>query len=137
MSTTPAPEHAGAVEEHRPVLEVGGGWRFLSFGTFNDEVGEDLRLDCLPRHVGDVVAHDLHFPCSDLSDHVLAVDDFNEGEGCHQPDMVTVQVVVQLASGDENSVHEFLHLSVTGLGVGEHLTDEVHGSLNLQGSTFL
>jgi hypothetical protein len=43
---------------------------------------------------------------------------------------VRVEVVPELALGHQDHVHEFLHLGVTRLGVGEYLADEVHRPLH-------
>ena len=41
-------------------------------------------------------------------------------------------VVQELPGHHQHGVHEFLHLGVPDLGVGEYLPDEVYGSLDLK-----
>jgi len=48
---------------------------------------------------------------------------------------VAINVVVQLALGDEHSVEQLLDLPIAR--VGGYLADEVHGSLDLDGVPFL
>ena len=44
-----------------------------------------------------------------------------------------LKVVTQLPLSDKDSVQEFLDLGVASLGIGQDLTNEVHGMLHFEG----
>lgn len=86
------------------MLEVDRGRLLLSFSPFSDEVGENLRLDSLSRHVRDIVAHELYCPCGDLADRIFVGDDLPKWKACDHLDGMAVELVMQLALGDEDAV---------------------------------
>jgi predicted GTPase len=70
-----------------------------------------LRYGC----VGDVEAHELEPPLGDVADGLPVVDDVPQATGGHDHHRVAVEVVPELALGDEHGAEELLDSWVMGL----------------------
>ena len=91
-----------------------------------DQVGEGLGLDHGAGGVGDVKGHELEPPLGDAAGGLLVFDDVPQATGRHDHHRVGVEVVPELAHGDERSIEELLDPRVLGLQVGEDLADKVY-----------
>ena len=85
----------------------------------------------------DVEVHELQSPLGDVPGGLIVVYDVTQGTGGHDNDGVAINVVTELALGNEHSVEQLLVLRVVGFGVGEELTDEVDRSLDLEDMALL
>lgn len=68
-------------------------------GPSGNEIGQDLRPDGRSRDVLSVVAHELEHPFSYPPGRFLVVDDFAKREGSHHFELVSNEVVQELALG--------------------------------------
>ena len=67
----------------------------------------------------------------------MVVYDVTQGTRGHDNDGVAINVVTELALGNEHSVEQLLVLRVVGFGVGEELADQVDRSLDLEDMSLL
>ena len=80
-----------------------------------DQVGEGLGLDHGAGGVGDVKGHELEPPLGDAAGGLLVFDDVPQATGRHDHHRVGIEVVSELALGDEHGVEDLLDSRVTGL----------------------
>ena len=126
----PRPFHFGAVKVHPPMGDFRSRRQVPCFRPVDEEVGEDLEFDSHPWLVVDRVRVQLDGPLGDPTSGVLVADDLRERGLAHHGDGVIMEIMPQLLGGEVHAVHHRLVVQVVLLGLGEHLAQVVHWSLN-------
>ena len=83
--------------------------RELGVCRFYDEVHQRLGLDGFARHICEGLSHELDRPLSDPPNGLSILNDLTQWEGRDHRDRMVEKVVLQLASGENHSIDQFLN----------------------------
>jgi hypothetical protein len=91
----------------------------------DDEVCQDLRLDCCPGFEGDVVPGEFGCPFGDLDGRLRVSEQFSQSPVRGDPHLERLEVVAQLARCHDNCVRDFFQFSHVEFGGREDFGDVV------------
>ena len=109
----------------------------MGFRPLRHKIRKRFRIDGGAGGALDALPHELKRPFSNSPHGIWVSHHFAERKGHDHHDRMRLEIVPQLALGNQHRVEELLDLGVSGFGFAQDFAHKVHRSFYFQSVSFL